>query len=115
MGPPRVAANRDDSPAMLSETVSAREVIASTRASWALVVVTVVVTSPSSGTLWSATPAHEQPSLVQNLAQLDDRIGEQTHEQQQGRSRDKSRNLTGSHGVQTYLHRGPVVRRPCWL
>src|SRR5690606_904705 len=54
-GPPRVAANRDERPAALSDSSWTFRVIASTRSSWALAEVTVVVTSPSIGTASSAT------------------------------------------------------------
>jgi hypothetical protein len=55
-GPPAVAANNDASAAALVVTVVAFVVMVSTFASWAFVVETVLVTSPSSGTLESETP-----------------------------------------------------------
>ena len=55
-GPPAVAENSDISAAALVVTVLALSVMVSTFASWALVVATVLVTSPSSGTLESETP-----------------------------------------------------------
>lgn len=51
-----VAANKDVRAAALVVTVLALSVITSTFASWAFVVATVLVTSPSSGTLESETP-----------------------------------------------------------
>src|SRR6266545_4923002 len=55
-GPPAVAENSDISAAALVVTVLAFSVMVSTFASCAFVVVTVVVTSPISGTLESETP-----------------------------------------------------------
>src|SRR3954453_1609346 len=69
-GDPSVAAKTPDSAETLLEMVCTLAVIASTRSSSTLTCTTELVTSPSSGTVWSVTPLTSLPVSPTTLPSL---------------------------------------------
>ena len=109
-GEPSVAAKSAVSAETLVVTCCTLVVIASTRTSWAFVVVTVVVTSDSSGMVSADTPCTVCREVLDQAAHLEDRVGQEAHQEHEGKRGDEPRDIASRHRPRSRLGR-LVTRR----